>query len=137
MPIRGVPLHWSEGLTPTHFSLFLGSSFMPANPLTGYFLVPPSVADALAHEADVRERAAALLLAKRRSKVERATPTISVFLRETTLGLEKICDALLTRHQLRVNKSTLSRFIRSHPILSAIRQSKKSAANTVEHKESE
>lgn len=110
---------------------------MPTNLLTGYFFVPPSVSEVLAQQDELKAKSAALSPANRRSKLERATPTITVFLRETSISLEKICDALSTRHQLQVNKSTLSRFIRSHPILSAIRQSRKSAANTVQNKESE
>lgn len=97
---------------------------MPANPLPSYFLVPPSISEVLAKQADLQAKSAALIQIKRRSKLERAIPTISVFLRESTLSLEKICDALSSRHQLSVNKSTLWRFIKSQPILATIRQSK-------------
>lgn len=108
---------------------------MPANPIRGYFLVPPSIADALTHEADARARAAALREDIGRSKLERATPTISVYLKETDLSLELICAELLARHQMKANKSTLSRFIQSQPGLSSLRQRKKAASNKATNQE--
>jgi IS30 family transposase len=102
---------------------------MPANPLTGYFLVPPSIADALSHEVDVRARAAALRKENGRSKLERVVPTISVYLKETELSLELICAELLARHQIKVHKSTLSRFLQSRPVLSSLRDHKGATDN--------
>ena len=103
---------------------------MPIGPLKGYYLIPPSTADVQAHQAEVKAKTAALRPAVGRSKLERASPTISIFLRETTLSLQHICAALLARHKIKVSKSTLSRFIRSRPSLISLRSPKKTSKKT-------
>ena len=49
----------------------------------------------------------------RASKLEPFIPFISTYLNNTDASLQMICNALLTKHKLKINKSTLLRFIKS------------------------
>ena len=86
------------------------------------FAKSPSAADASAYVTEMQEQSSILRERRRKSILEPFSGVISTYLSHTSASLEMVCRILDTKHGLKVHKSTLFRFIRARPVLSAQRQ---------------
>jgi len=87
-----------------------------------YFFSPPPIAEVQACVQEMHDKSKTLRKRSQRSKLEPYIPTISLCLRNTNASLQMVCNLLLHHHKLRVNKSTLSRFVKGHPALTDSRK---------------
>ncbi len=85
------------------------------------FIQSPSATLALACVAELQEQSSILRKRTRISSLEPLSGVISTYLKNTTASLEMLCRVLDKQHGLKVHRSTLHRFIRARPILSAQR----------------
>lgn len=87
----------------------------------GYFVGAPTVAEALACVSQIQASAKILRKQKRISKLEPLSSVIAAYLKNTHVSLTRLRGILETKYGLKVNKSTLWRFIRARPTLSSLR----------------
>lgn len=98
--------------------------------VNGYFSAAPTAAEAQARVKEMSEEIAVSRGRPRPSKLEPHIPMISTYLRETQATLGMIVRELGRQHKLPADKSTLSRFIRSHPGLAGLRPAKTTTVKT-------
>lgn len=95
---------------------------MPVNrSVVSYFSQAPTPAQARAFAAQKREEASAVRRITRSSSLEPHISTIFMFLSETDASLPVICKAIRRMHGLKIDKSTLCRFIQKHQELTDLR----------------
>jgi hypothetical protein len=89
---------------------------MSRSAINAYFHPAPSKEQAQACVQEMKIKMALLHKQFRRSKLEPFIPFICTYLNNTDASLQMICNALLAKHKLKINKSTLLRFIKSQPM---------------------
>lgn len=98
--------------------------------VNGYFSAAPTEAEAQARVKEMSEEIAVSRGRPRPSKLEPHIPMISTYLRTTEATLSMIVRELDRQHRLTADKSTLSRFIQSHPQLAGLRSAKTTTIET-------
>ena len=94
---------------------------MSKHSFLGYFQPAPPVGEAQACLNEIRSAAAVLRKPRRISKLAPYIPVIAHYLRNTDASLQEICSVLKFRHNLKLHKSTLFRFIHKHQHLTGLR----------------
>ena len=90
---------------------------MSRSAINAYFHSAPTIAQAQACVQEMKLKMTVLRRQIRRSKLEPYIPFISTYLNNTDASLQMICDSLFFKHNIKINKSTLLRFIESQPML--------------------
>lgn len=99
----------------------------------GFFAKSPAPTQASAFVAEMQEQSSILRKRNRISSLEPFSGIIGTYLKHTSASLEMLCRVLDKQHGLKVHRSTLLRFIRARPVLSAQRPCAPTQLNSSEH----